>query len=159
MRPLAVFFSFSSFSGLALLRTNCISVLHSLIERSQLTLKKIRSPPSHSRMDIGLIYVNALENEAIHVLSGPNLRCFDVIVEIVAEGLNVRNSLLPPLQGQMARKQNYSWSVTISNEIFKGRAHQTLHSQLHHYYHQLGLAHPGALAEAHCEKGLAEHSV
>lgn len=55
VRPLAVFLSFSSFSGLALLSTVCYSA-NSPGKPSvwDLTLKEISRSPSHPRVDVGL---------------------------------------------------------------------------------------------------------
>lgn len=35
------------------------------------------------------------------------LRCFDVVVEVVAEGLDVRDVCIAALRSEMAREKNY----------------------------------------------------
>ena len=53
------------------------------------TLEEVGSPSSHSRMDV-------------------SLGSLDVIVEVVAEGLDVRDDLVPPLRSQMTREKDYA---------------------------------------------------
>ena len=53
----------------------------------------------------------------IRFVGGAYLRCFDVVVEVVSECLDMRYSFLSSLGCEMPREQNYSMSAATPQNI------------------------------------------
>ena len=89
--PLAVFLSFSSLSGLARRRTGIVLVPTTKKKgRTRiLTLEEVSRPAAHSGVDV-------------------RLGGLDMVVEIIAESLNVRDDIWHPLWCQMTGEENCS---------------------------------------------------
>ena len=87
--PLAVLRSFSSLSGRALRRTVAGQFRYSFkVEQPVYTLQEVRRPPPHARVDVGL-------------------GSLDMVVEVVAEGLDVGDDIRHPLRREMSGEEHY----------------------------------------------------
>lgn len=73
-----------------------------------LTLEEVCRPLAHSRMDICLDRVSGLISDAC---AGHHLRRFDMIVEVVPEGLDVRDVLVAALRCQVTGEENWALSA------------------------------------------------
>jgi len=66
-------------------------------------LEKVGRPPAHPRMNICLAK-SVFRNTQQFKYEMPYLRGLDVIMEVVAESLDVRDDLFPSLSGEMPGK-------------------------------------------------------
>lgn len=71
---------------------------------SQLTLEEISSALSHASVDISLC--EGISHGNFNFDKCTYFRRFDVIVEVITEGLDVRNAVVAALRGQVSRKEN-----------------------------------------------------
>jgi hypothetical protein len=85
----------------------------------RLTLEEVCCPLTHSSVDICLYRVSALE-KGNHDIIEAYLGRLDVVMEIVTEGLDVRDIFVASLRSQVSREKDYELSIkarNIGNEI------------------------------------------
>lgn len=72
----------------------------------QVTLEEISSALSHASVDISLC--KGISHGNFNFYNFTYFRSFDVIVEVITEGLDMRNAIVAALRGQVSRKENYA---------------------------------------------------
>lgn len=69
---------------------------------------------SHPSVNVGLSWVSNQSDHLDEWYKSTHLRSFDVVVEVVAEGLDVRNVLVTALRSQVTREKDFSVSYTAT---------------------------------------------